>query len=275
MLDRDGAEHAPGAMATELDALHRLAAEQPDGRAGVRLQGVAKLDAITSPAGLLTKLVVQRAGRDMYPVRALLFDKSAERNWSIAWHQDRTVVVRRRREVAGFGPWTIKAGLLHVAPPIEVLDRMVTVRVHLDSVPATNAPLLVAPGSHRMGRVPEGEIAATVTRCGMRACLADAGDVWLYGTPILHASEAASISARRRVLRLDYTSEPLPGGLELVGHRSGGAELIVQPRRVGDALEAHGPVHRERQRGLTPEGGRAWLEPQRAAAVAMLLQLQE
>jgi hypothetical protein len=35
---------------------------------------------------------------------------------------------------------------LYVAPPFEVLARMVTLRLHLDDVPATNAPLLVAPG---------------------------------------------------------------------------------------------------------------------------------
>jgi len=30
---------------------------------------------------------------------------------------------------------------------------MVTVRVHLDAVPGTNGPLLIAPGSHRRGRI--------------------------------------------------------------------------------------------------------------------------
>ena len=30
---------------------------------------------------------------------------------------------------------------------------MVTLRVHLDPVPATNAPLLIAPGSHKLGRI--------------------------------------------------------------------------------------------------------------------------
>jgi hypothetical protein len=60
-------------------------------------------------------------------------------------------------EAEGFGPWTRKHGALHVAPPFEILADMVTLRVHLDPVPATNAPLLVAPGSFLFGRIPEGE----------------------------------------------------------------------------------------------------------------------
>jgi hypothetical protein len=66
----------------------------------------------------------------------------------VPWHQDRTIVVRERIKVDGFGPWSIKDGLLHVAPPYDMLARMVTLRVHLDAVPESNAPLLIVPGSH-------------------------------------------------------------------------------------------------------------------------------
>lgn len=123
----------------------------------------------------------------------------------------------RRVEVEGFGPWTVKDGLLHVAPPFAVLAGMVTLRVHLDPVPVTNAPLLVAPGSHHLGRVPEAEIAGAVRRCGIAACVAEAGDIWIYATPILHASEAARQPARRRVLQVDFAAGALPGGLEWAG----------------------------------------------------------
>jgi ectoine hydroxylase-related dioxygenase (phytanoyl-CoA dioxygenase family) len=150
-------------------------------------------------------------------VRAILFDKTATTNWSLGWHQDRTIVVAERREVPGFGPWTVKAGLLHVAPPFELLSRMVTLRVHLDPVAQDNAPLLIAPGSHRFGRVLESEIDSVVARCGVATCLAGAGDVWLYATPILHASDAASAPGRRRVLQIDYAAEALPGGLAWCG----------------------------------------------------------
>jgi ectoine hydroxylase-related dioxygenase (phytanoyl-CoA dioxygenase family) len=120
-------------------------------------------------------------------------------------------------EVEGFGPWSIKAGLHHVAPPFDLLARMITLRVHLDDVPATNAPLLIAPGSHKHGRVSVDRIDSVVARCGTVACLASAGDTWVYSTPILHASASASTPARRRVLQIDFSAEALPGGLQWLG----------------------------------------------------------
>lgn len=147
------------------------------------------------------------------PVRAILFDKSAETNWSLGWHQDRTICVKQRREAPGFGPWTVKQGYHHVAPPFELLERMVTLRVHLDDVPATNAPLKVALGSHLFGQIAEKDIEDTIRRCDLLECLAKAGDIWAYSTPIAHASDAAETPTNRRVLQVDYSADELPHDL--------------------------------------------------------------
>jgi hypothetical protein len=108
--------------------------------------------------------------------------------------------------------------LQHVAPPFDLLAEMLTLRVHLDSVGADNAPLLRAPGSHRLGRIAEAEVSSVVANCGTFVCLAKAGDVWIYATPILHASDAAVSPTRRRLLRqIDYSARDLPAGLEWLG----------------------------------------------------------
>lgn len=217
VFERDGAVLARLGATDVLERTLALADTLPQDHAGVRLHGAPALlpiiGADSSVAGLASELLTAPA----FPVRAVLFDKTPERNWSLAWHQDRTIVVRRRLDVDGFGPWTIKAGLVHVAPPMTVLWRMVTVRIHLDPVPADNAPLLIAPGSHTLGRIAEADIAVAVERYGTRACLAEAGDVWLYATPILHASDAARSATRRRVLQVDYAADALPDGLEWLG----------------------------------------------------------
>jgi ectoine hydroxylase-related dioxygenase (phytanoyl-CoA dioxygenase family) len=155
--------------------------------------------------------------KECLPVRAILFDKSAEQNWSLGWHQDRTIAVKQRIDTDGFGPWSIKTGMVHVEPPFDLLAGMVTVRVHLDAVPETDAPLLIAPGSHTRGRIPTVEIPEVVRQCGIIPCLAAAGDIWLYATPILHASDAAATPLHRRVLQVDYAVGQLPGGLEWLG----------------------------------------------------------
>jgi ectoine hydroxylase-related dioxygenase (phytanoyl-CoA dioxygenase family) len=146
-----------------------------------------------------------------------LFDKASGTNWALGWHQDRTIAVKQRVPVDGFGIWSVKGGMLHVEPPFELLSDMVTLRVHVDPVPASNAPLLIAPGSHKLGRVADDNVREVVRRCGTVACLADPGDVWLYATPILHASEAALAPVRRRVLQVDFSAGQLPGGLEWLG----------------------------------------------------------
>lgn len=212
-----GAHRLRHAIAHDLADLRRALEYLPADQAGIRISGVAGLRAFLAPDGSIGSIAERVLGPLSRPVRAILFDKTAVTNWSLAWHQDRTICVRRRIEVDGFGPWTIKGGLHHVAPPFDLLTRMVTLRVHLDDVPATNAPLLIAPGSHREGLVPVAKITEVVRRRGTQACVAEAGDVWLYSTPILHASEAAIDPVHRRVLHLDFAAEDLPGGLEWLG----------------------------------------------------------
>ena len=221
-LDRDGAVLFPQALTpaetaalrdllgTSLSAGTRLAPPR-DGEGG---GGGPELAELLDPANQLARRLLGPAAR---PVRAVFFDKTSERNWSLGWHQDRTIAVRHRIDTPGFTDWTLKSGIHHAVPPFEILERMLTLRLHLDDTGADNAPLLVAPGSHRLGRIPEPEIPAAVTRCGTAACLAAAGDIWAYSTPVLHASARARTPARRRVLQLLYSAEDLPGGLEWLG----------------------------------------------------------
>ena len=135
----------------------------------------------------------------------------------MGWHQDRTIAVQRRIDVPGFGPWTVKSCAVHVEPPFEITQRMVTLRVHLDEVDPDNAPLLIAPGSHGLGRIPTSRITATEASLGSLPCLAKSGDVWIYSTSILHASDTATWPRRRRVLQVDWAAEELPGGLQWLG----------------------------------------------------------
>lgn len=185
--------------------------------AGVRLHGLKPLAPLLASDGCIGAVAARVLGQGAKPVRAILFNKSAETNWSLPWHQDRTICVKERREAPGFGPWTVKANMVHVAPPFELLSRMVTLRAHLDDVPISNAPLLIAPGSHTFGRIAVGDVDQVVRQCGAVPCLAEAGDVWLYSTPILHASEAAIAPTSRRVLQVDFAAEALPHRLEWLG----------------------------------------------------------
>ncbi len=100
-LEEHGAEWRPGAARALLDDLRAAAEVLPGDRAGVRVQGFALFRHLLHEDGVVAGAVRDVTGSVMRPVRAVLFDKTAATNWSLAWHQDRTICVRERREVAG------------------------------------------------------------------------------------------------------------------------------------------------------------------------------
>ncbi len=212
-LERDGAQRFPAAASAILPALERLFDGHPPALAGTRLFDDAALPALLATDGAIASLAERLLGPRARPVRAILFDKSATDNWGIGWHQDRVIAVQSRAQAPGFTRWSVKRGVDHVSPPWPILAAMRTLRVHLDPAAADNGVLLVAPGSHRLGIIAERDIDRHVARLGMRDCPAEAGDVWAYATPILHASAPSASTARRRVLQLDYAATDLPAPL--------------------------------------------------------------
>ena len=132
-IEREGAQLFKAAISlAQLGELERAVADQPRDHAGVRLSGISELRPLRSPTGPVGTVPVSVLGPECLPVRAILFDKSAQRNWSLGWHQDRTIAVRHRIDVDGFA-WSVKSGMIHVEPPIDLLVGMVTVRVHLNT----------------------------------------------------------------------------------------------------------------------------------------------
>jgi len=215
-LDRDGLVLLRGLLPRDHLSFAESNLPARSGTAGVRVYGNAPLaDWLDDgPVGLAARAGL---GEGTRAVRAILFDKSMETNWVLGWHQDRTIAVREPLETPGFTHWTVKAGASHVEPPFAVFEGMLTARIHLDPVGADNAPLCVALGSHALGRVFEADITAIVEQSGIFECLAEAGDVWLYRTPILHASDRSRSQDQRRVLQVDYSNLELPEGLDWLG----------------------------------------------------------
>lgn len=184
---------------------------------GARLFGQATILALSGREGALGRIAEDILGPRVRPVRAIAFDKRPDANWAVGWHQDRTIAVRERIDAPGFGPWSVKDGVPHVEPPFDVMAQMITMRLHLDETHTDNAPLRVALGSHRFGRVAGGDAAARAAECEELICLAAAGDVWVYRTPVLHASKPAAGGGRRRVVQIDYAAQDLPGDLDWAG----------------------------------------------------------
>jgi hypothetical protein len=185
------------------------------GRPGSRLTAldVEPIAHLLRRGGAIGAIAGNLIGTKARPVRAILLDKSPDSNWRLGWHQDRTIAVQQRINVDGFGPWSVKSGQMHVQPPHEVTAGMVTLRVHVDDVDATNAPLEVLPGSHLTGRLSSDEVDRLAAAVPAMSCRAQVGDIWAYATAIVHRSAEQRRPGRRRVLQVDFSAVDLPGGL--------------------------------------------------------------
>ena len=161
----------------------------------------------------IRSLVCSVLGAGAFPVRSLLFDKTADANWLVPWHQDLTICVSEKREVPGYGPWSIKADQLHVQPPLAVLDRMLSVRIHLDPCGESNGPLRVIPGTHNQGRLNPAAIRRAENASGCSICSVESGGILLMRPLLVHASSAAEKPAHRRVIHIDFANGDLHGGL--------------------------------------------------------------
>lgn len=181
------------------------------------VQDLLRADAVRS--------LLSVVGPGLIAVRAILFDKTGSANWTVPWHQDRSIAVRERMDVEGFGPWSRKAGVVHVQPPLEILRQMMTLRFSLDACDADNGPLRVIPGTHhaileptaleeRVGQGPEYQ------------CTTAVGGVVIMRPLILHASSPATRVAHRRVLHLEFGPPELPGGLQWARARCLGSPTL-------------------------------------------------
>jgi hypothetical protein len=109
-LAADGVEIRSAVLASnEIDAIK---AEVSVGHEILRRTGIRNLEkkfgsiARVAAAPSVLSIAAALLGATPRLVRALYFDKTAERNWFVAWHQDRTVALSRRLEMPGLGPWT-------------------------------------------------------------------------------------------------------------------------------------------------------------------------
>ena len=158
-------------------------------------------------------LVEPILGPTFLPVRGILFDKIADANWKAPWHQDVTIAVQERVEIEGFGPWSMKADVLHVQPPAYILEGMLSVRLHLDPCGEANGALRVIPGSHREGKIPEEKIPTVREKSSERVCELGVGGILLMRPLLLHASSPSQIPEHRRVVHIDFAAVKLPSGM--------------------------------------------------------------
>jgi hypothetical protein len=162
----------------------------------------------------IMSLVRSVIGPEVRAVRGLFFDKTPAANWPVQWHQDLSIAVAEKTEMEGWTGWSIKNGIPHVQPPAAILERMVSVRLHLDDCGPDNGPLKVRPGTHSLGRLIRERINELATEAPEEICCLKAGDALVMRPLLLHASSPARKPDHRRVIHLEFApADLLPPGL--------------------------------------------------------------
>jgi ectoine hydroxylase-related dioxygenase (phytanoyl-CoA dioxygenase family) len=218
-FDQDGfAITKPILTPAETDHLISLVerhAGSEEKRGGVRdiMHRVPELNQVAQHRAIRS-IVENVLDSNAFVVRSTLFDKTDAANWKVPWHQDVTIAVNERIDLDGYGPWSNKEGVTHVQPPTDILERMVTVRIHLDPCPSTNGALRVMPGTHKLGRINQNDAPRYVFEDRAVCCEVEAGAALVMRPLLLHASSPSTNPAHRRVLHFDFATGDLPAGLQ-------------------------------------------------------------
>jgi ectoine hydroxylase-related dioxygenase (phytanoyl-CoA dioxygenase family) len=164
----------------------------------------------------LLNIAWQILGCDPFPFRATLFDKSPASHWLVVWHQDTALPLRERRDIPGWGPWSVKDTVIYAHAPARALSTVIALRLHLDNSSAENGPLRVLPGTHTMGVLNDDAIHDLSIQIAPVDCLVPKGGVLVMRPLIVHASSKSRSEMRRRVLHIEYAaSAKFSDGLEL------------------------------------------------------------
>lgn len=225
-LERDGFRLLPQAVSAEAIAelLEICQATFGDDSPGVRarssrghvyaarnlIESIPQVSTVWQCETLLSFLR-EHLGQDFGLVRALFFDKPPDRTWALGWHKDTSIAVTAN--VTGsksFSRPTVKSGVPHVIACDEVLQGMLTLRIHLDEVTDENGPLRVIPGSHVSSDSVGKGVDSSV------AIHASPGDVLAMRPLISHCSGSSAVGTKRhrRIVHLEFAaSENLPDGI--------------------------------------------------------------
>ena len=156
----------------------------------------------------LKNLLEHLLGDKYFIVKSIYFDKPQSSNWYVSYHQDLTISVDKKLELEGFGFWTTKQNQFAVQPPLDILQSVVTVRIHLDDTDEKNGALKVVPKSHLKGIYrPE-----TIDWAGESevCCNVSKGGIMLMKPLLLHSSGRTTNNRQRRVIHIEFANQELP-----------------------------------------------------------------
>lgn len=156
----------------------------------------------------LKEIIKEIFGEKYFTVKSIYFDKPEKSNWYVAYHQDLTISVVKKVELENFGPWTTKQNQFAVQPPLEILENIFTIRIHLDDTDENNGALKVVPKSHSKGIYRPETIDWNVETENI--CSVEKGGIMIMKPLLLHGSNRTTNGKKRRVIHIEFSDKELP-----------------------------------------------------------------
>ena len=155
----------------------------------------------------LTELAHKVMGVPMQAFKATLFAKTGKANWLVAFHQDTALPISASTIAQGWGPESIKDGIIFAHAPTRALVKVLALRVHLDPSTDDNGPLRVIPNSHHHRIEDDQEFQRAIDSGRPVTCLVGKGGIIAMSPLLLHASSKCRSDLPRRVLHIEYTTD--------------------------------------------------------------------
>ncbi|VXB07788.1 MULTISPECIES: phytanoyl-CoA dioxygenase family protein [Chryseobacterium] len=154
------------------------------------------------------EIIKEIFGEKYFTVKSIYFDKPEKSNWYVAYHQDLTISVDKKVELENYGPWTTKQNQFAVQPPLEILENIFTIRIHLDDTDENNGALKVVPKSHSKGIYRPENIDWNVETENI--CSVEKGGLMIMKPLLLHGSNRTTNGKKRRVIHIEFSNKELP-----------------------------------------------------------------
>ena len=147
-------------------------------------------------------------------VQSTYFNKSPNNNWLVSTHRDQFIPVKQRIKHPRWTAWSEKEGVTFARPPIDVLNQLVVVRLHLEDNNTENGPLKVIPQSHHVNSLtPQSDQQTQATGKKNVSCIIKQGGALVMKPLLLHASEKSK-RGERRVIHFLFGPAQLPHGAQ-------------------------------------------------------------
>lgn len=146
-------------------------------------------------------------------IKSIYFDKPPNANWIVNWHQDLTINVEGKTEDDNFKNWRFLKERTIVQPPLDILENIFTIRIHLDKCTQKNGALQVVSQSHKEGVV---NLAHEVANLNLtkKTCEVEKGGILIMKPLLFHSSRRTENQQNRRVIHIEFSNKILPEGMK-------------------------------------------------------------